>query len=128
MKKIFVVLGLMGSSLVAQNRNSKPTISPQEKMEKLVVELNLDAHQKDRVQIIQREYHLKLGQLKETDSEHQKLTHTEIATLRKERSVKMRAILTQEQFEAYKRMQSRVQMNKKRPNKRGKHGTRRKIN
>ncbi|MFQ3269676.1 MAG: hypothetical protein ACI9B2_001489 [Flavobacteriales bacterium] len=128
MKKIFVVLALMGSSLVAQNRNSKPTISPQEKMEKLVVELNLDAHQKDRVQIIQREYHLKLGQLKETDSEHQKLTHTEIATLRKERSVKMRAILTQEQFEAYKRMQSRVQMNKKRPNKRGKHGTRRKIN
>ena len=128
MKKIIVVLALMGSSLVAQNRNSKPTISPQEKMEKLVVELNLDAHQKDRVQIIQREYHLKLGQLKETDSEHQKLTHTEIATLRKERSVKMRAILTQEQFEAYKRMQSRVQMNKKRPNKRGKHGTRRKIN
>ncbi|MEZ7839216.1 MAG: hypothetical protein QMC03_06745 [Flavobacteriales bacterium] len=128
MKKIFVVLALMGSSLVAQNRNSKPTISPQEKMEKLVVELNLDAQQKDRVQIIQREYHLKLGQLKETDSEHQKLTHTEIATLRKERSVKMRAILTQEQFEAYKRMQSRVQMNKKRPNKRGKHGTRRKIN
>ena len=128
MKKIFVVLALMGSSLVAQNRNSKPTISPQEKMEKLVVELNLDAQQKDRVQIIQREYHLKLGQLKETDSEHQKLTHTEIATLRKERSVKMRAILTQEQFEAYKRMQSRVQMNKKRPNKRGKHGSRRKIN
>ena len=128
MKKIFVVLALMGSSLVAQNRNSKPTISPQEKMEKLVVELNLDAQQKDRVQIIQREYHLKLGQLKETDSEHQKLTHTEIATLRKERSIKMRAILTQEQFEAYKRMQSRVQMNKKRPNKRGKHGTRRKIN
>ena len=128
MKKIFVVLALMGSSLVAQNRNSKPTISPQEKMEKLVVELNLDAQQKDRVQIIQREYHLKLGQLKETDSQHQKLTHTEIATLRKERSVKMRAILTQEQFEAYKRMQSRVQMNKKRPNKRGKHGTRRKIN
>tara|TARA_B110001469_G_C9610351_1_gene303603 strand:+ start:119 stop:505 length:387 start_codon:yes stop_codon:yes gene_type:complete len=128
MKNIFVVLALTGSSLVAQNRNSKPTISPQEKMEKLVVELNLDAHQKDRVQIIQREYHLKLGQLKETDSEHQKLTHTEIATLRKERSVKMRAILTQEQFEAYKRMQSRVQMNKKRPNKRGKHGTRRKIN
>tara|TARA_B110000091_G_scaffold34732_1_gene36903 strand:+ start:403 stop:789 length:387 start_codon:yes stop_codon:yes gene_type:complete len=128
MKKIFVVLALMGSSLVAQNRNSKAIISPQEKMEKLVVELNLDAQQKDRVQIIQREYHLKLGQLKETDSEHQKLTHTEIATLRKERSVKMRAILTQEQFEAYKRMQSRVQMNKKRPNKRGKHGTRRKIN
>ena len=128
MKKIFVVLALMGSSLVAQNRNSKAIISPQEKMEKLVVELNLDAQQKDRVQIIQREYHLKLEQLKETEAEHQKLTHAEIATLRKERSVKMRAILTQEQFEAYKRMQSRVQMNKKRPNKRGKHGTRRKIN
>ena len=122
MKKIFIVLALMGSNLVAQNRNSKPKISPEEKMEKLVVELNLDAQQKDRVQVIQREYHLKL---KETEAEHQKLTHTEIATLRKERSIKMRAILTQEQLVAYKRMQSREQMNKKRPNKRGKHGTRR---
>jgi hypothetical protein len=126
MKKIFIVLVLMGSTLVAQNRNSKPKISPQERIEQLVVELNLDEQQKDRVQVIQREYHLKLKQLKETDQ--QKLTHTKIAALRKEQSMKMRAILTKEQFVTYKRIQSREQMSKKRPNKRGKHGSRRRIN
>lgn len=128
MKKIFIVLAIMGSTLVAQNRNSKPKISPEERIEKLVVELNLDAQQKDRIQVIQREYHVKLKQLKETETKDQKLRHTEIASLKKEHSMKMRVILSKEQFVAYKRIQSREQMNKKRPNKRSKQGSRRRIN
>ena len=125
MKKIVVVLALMSSSLFAQNKNQKPIISPEDRHEKLVMKLNLDEQQSNRIQHIQKEHHLKLKELKETSKGVEKLMRSEIQVLRKDLNVKMRAVLNKEQFSDYKRMQSRKQMNKKRPDKKGKHGNRR---
>lgn len=125
MKKIVVVLALISSSLFAQNRSQKPTISPEERHEKLVMKLNLDEQQSNRIQHIQKEHHLKLRQLKEKSKGVEKLMRSENQVLRKDLNIKMRAVLNKEQFADYKRMLSRKQMNKKRPDKKGKHGNKR---
>ena len=122
MKNLVVVLALISSSLFAQNSHQKPNISPEERHEKLVMKLNLDELQSNRVQQIQKEHHLKLKQLKETSNGVDKLMRSENQVLRKDLNIKMRAVLNKEQFADYKRMQSRKQMNKKRPAKKGKHG------
>jgi len=127
MKKLFVVLILMSSSLFAQNKHVKPKMSPQEKVEKLFLELNLNDQQANRVQLIQTEYHLKLKELKETRKGDDKGMRSEIQSLRKDLNIKMRSVLNKEQYADYKRMQSRNQMNKKRPYKRPKHGSKRRV-
>ena len=121
MKKLLVVLVLISSSLFAQNKQGKQKMTPQEKIEKLVLELNLAEPQSERVQSILREYQLKLKELKERTHGESKLMRPEMESLRKDLNVKMLAILNKEKFEDYKRMQSRKQMNKKRPAKKGKH-------
>lgn len=125
MKKIVVVLALMSSSLFAQNKSQKPIISPQERHEKLVMKLNLDEQQSNKIQHIQKEHDLKLRQLKDTSKGLGKLMRSENIVLRKDLNIKMRAVLNKEQFADYKRMLSRKQMNKKRPDKKGKHPNRR---
>ena len=127
MRKILVVLALISSSLFAQNNHQKPEISHEERLEKLVVKLNLDEQQASRVLLIQREHHLKLKQLKETTKGTDKYMRSEIQALKKELNIKMRSVLNKEQYANYKRLQSRKQMNKKRPNKRPKHGNQRRF-
>ena len=127
MKKLFIVLVLLSSNLFAQNNQAKQKSSPQERIEKLVVELNLDEQQANRIQQILTAHHLKLKQLKESTKGESKLMRPEMQTLRKDLNIKMRAVLNQEQYADYKRIQSKNQMNKKRPNKRPKHGSKRRI-
>ena len=127
MKKLFVVLVLLSSNLFAQNKQANPKTSPQEKIEKLVVELNLDGQQAIRIQQILTAHHLKLKQLKVSTKGEAKLMRPEIKSLRKDLNIKMRAVLNKEQYADYKRIQSHNQMNKKRPNKRPKRGSKRRI-
>ena len=127
MKKLLVVLALLSSNLFAQNNQAKQKATPQERIEKLVVELNLDEQQANRAQQILTEHHLKLKQLKESTKGDAKLMRPEMQSLRKDLNVKMRAVLNQEQYADYKRIQSHKQMNKKRPNKKPRHGSKRRI-
>jgi len=128
MKNVFVLALLLGSSLFAQTRHEKAEVSPEQRLEQLVVKLNLNEDQANRIQVIQKEHHLKLELAKSGAEQKRKQTQAQIQTLRKELNVKMRAILTKEQYTDYQRMRARKQMNKKRPAKgvkRGAKGTRR---
>ena len=123
MKNVFVLMLLFGSSLLAQTRHEKPAVSPEQRLEQLVVKLNLNDVQVDRVQEIQKEHHLKLKLAKSNSEQNRKQTHAQIQSLRKELNVKMHAILNKEQYADYQRMQARKQMNKKRPTRGGKRGS-----
>ena len=93
MKKLFIVLVLLSSNLFAQNNQAKQKSSPQERIEKLVVELNLDEQQANRIQQILTAHHLKLKQLKESTKGESKLMRPEMQTLRKDLNIKMRACM-----------------------------------
>lgn len=125
MKKLLVVLVLIGSSLFAQNRQERPKMTPEQRLEHLVVKLNLNEEQTHRVQVIQKEHHLKLELLRSDAKQNKNKNHSQIQSFRKDLNVKMRSVLNKEQYADYKRMQSRQQMNKKRPVKQEKRGGRR---
>ncbi len=122
MKNVFILAVLFGGALLAQTGKGNLANSPEQRLEHLLVKLNKE--QAQRVQLIQKEHHLKLKLVRSNSKQLRRETHVQIQALNKELNVKMRAILNKKQYVAYLGVLSRKQMNKKRPNKGSKRGSR----